>query len=134
IRLGHLHRRQHAHGVGDRAAADRHQAGTIRLCRRRRDRRHHAGGFVPDIAVHQPGAEMVAETRRELTMAVAPAAVAAARVRNATTESAPVRWLLIALGLSFIGLVLVLPLISVFLEALRNGLGAFFSSINSDDT
>jgi sulfate transport system permease protein len=67
-------------------------------------------------------------------MAVAPAAVAAARVRNATTESAPVRWLLIALGLSFIGLVLVLPLISVFLEALRNGLGAFFSSINSDDT
>jgi sulfate transport system permease protein len=77
---------------------------------------------------------MVAETRRELSVAVAPAAVAAARVRNATTESAPVRWLLIALGLSFIGLVLVLPLISVFLEALRNGLDAFFSSINSEDT
>jgi len=77
---------------------------------------------------------MVAETRRELSVTVAPAAVAAARVRNATTESAPVRWLLIALGLGFIGLVLVLPLISVFLEALRNGLGAFFSSINSEDT
>ncbi|HWA49501.1 MAG TPA: sulfate ABC transporter permease subunit CysW [Dongiaceae bacterium] len=55
-------------------------------------------------------------------------------MRKATTESTPVRWLLIALGLSFIGLVLVLPLISVFLEALRNGLGAFFSSINSEDT
>ncbi len=77
---------------------------------------------------------MVAETRRELSVTVAPAAMAAERVRNATTESAPVRWLLIALGLGFIGLVLVLPLISVFLEALRNGLGAFFSSINSDDT
>ncbi len=77
---------------------------------------------------------MVAETRRELSVTVAPAAMAAERVRNATTESAPVRWLLIALGLGFIGLVLVLPLISVFLEALRNGLGAFFSSINSGDT
>jgi sulfate/thiosulfate transport system permease protein len=77
---------------------------------------------------------MVAQTRRELSVAVAPDALAAARVRKGTTESAPVRWLLIALGLLFIGLVLVLPLISVFLEALRNGLGAFFASINSDDT
>ena len=35
IRLGHLHRRQPAVHVRDRAAADRHPAGGIQLCRRR---------------------------------------------------------------------------------------------------
>jgi sulfate transport system permease protein len=59
---------------------------------------------------------------------------AAAKFRRATTETPLVRWALIATGVLIIALVLVLPLISVFLEALRNGLGAFFSSINSDDT
>lgn len=78
---------------------------------------------------------MVAQTRRELTVAATPAAVAAAaRVRNATTETAFVRWLLIALGLLFIGLVLVLPLASVFLEALRGGVSAFFASVGDADT
>jgi len=77
---------------------------------------------------------MVAQTRRELTVAAPPAAMSAARVRNATTETAPVRWLLIALGLSFIGLVLVLPLISVFMEALRSGIGAFFAAVSEADT
>ena len=38
VRLGDLHRRQHADGLRDRAAADRHQAGAVRLRRRDRDR------------------------------------------------------------------------------------------------
>lgn len=59
---------------------------------------------------------------------------AAARVRRATTETALVRWLLIATGILFITLVLVLPVISVFLEALRGGVATFFQSIASEDT
>ncbi|HEV8391539.1 MAG TPA: sulfate ABC transporter permease subunit CysW [Dongiaceae bacterium] len=59
---------------------------------------------------------------------------AAARVRRATTETALVRWTLIATGVAFIALVLVLPLISVFMEALRGGFATFFHSIASKDT
>ncbi|HKP26046.1 MAG TPA: sulfate ABC transporter permease subunit CysW [Dongiaceae bacterium] len=60
--------------------------------------------------------------------------VAATRVRLATTERPLVRWTLIATGLLFIGLVLVLPLISVFMEALRGGLSQFFQAVYSNDT
>ena len=42
---------------------------------------------------------MVAQTRRELSVAGAPGTAAAARVRNATTESPAVRWLLIVIKL-----------------------------------
>jgi sulfate transport system permease protein len=59
---------------------------------------------------------------------------AAARVRRATTETALVRWTLIATGVAFIALVLVLPLISVFMEALRGGVATFFQSVTSKDT
>ena len=58
----------------------------------------------------------------------------AARVRRATTESPLVRWLLIALGLGFILVVLVLPLVSVFIEALRGGIGAFLAAVDEADT
>jgi sulfate transport system permease protein len=60
--------------------------------------------------------------------------VAATRVRLATTETPLVRWTLIATGVLFIALVLVLPLISVFMEALRGGLSEFFSAVYSKDT
>ena len=59
---------------------------------------------------------------------------AATRVRLATTETPLVRWTLIATGVLFIGLVLVLPLISVFMEALRGGLSQFFQAVYSKDT
>jgi sulfate transport system permease protein len=59
---------------------------------------------------------------------------AATRVRLATTETPLVRWTLIATGVLFIGLVLVLPLISVFMEALRGGLLQFFQAVYSKDT
>ena len=60
--------------------------------------------------------------------------VAAARIRNATTEAPWVRWTLISVGLLFIAVILVLPLISVFMEALRGGVGTFFKSIANRDT
>jgi sulfate transport system permease protein len=59
---------------------------------------------------------------------------AATRVRLATTETPLVRWALIATGVLFIALVLVLPLISVFMEALRGGLLQFFQAVYSKDT
>jgi sulfate/thiosulfate transport system permease protein len=77
---------------------------------------------------------MVAQARGTLTMAGAPTSPAAARVRRATTESAFVRWLLIATGVLFIAVVLVLPLISVFLEAFRGGFAQFFGAVASEDT
>jgi sulfate transport system permease protein len=58
----------------------------------------------------------------------------ATRVRLATTETPLVRWTLIATGVSFIALILVLPLISVFMEALRGGLLQFFQTVYSKDT
>ncbi|NJM92226.1 MAG: sulfate ABC transporter permease subunit CysW [Rhodospirillaceae bacterium] len=59
---------------------------------------------------------------------------AGTQVRLATTETPLVRWTLIATGVLFIGLVLVLPLISVFMEALRGGLLQFFQAVYSKDT
>src|SRR5690606_37063273 len=111
------------------------QAGAVRLCRRGGDRRRHAGGLFRHPALHQPGAKMVAQTRRELSALPAAAAPsAAARVRLATTESDPVRWVLIALGLGFILLVIALPLVRVFREALRGGIGAFLRPVTEHDT
>jgi sulfate transport system permease protein len=66
------------------------------------------------------------------TAAAEPAA--AAKVRRATTEPPLVRWTLIAAGVLFIVLVLVLPLISVFMEALRGGFATFFSAVVNKDT
>ena len=59
---------------------------------------------------------------------------AAAKFRRATTETPLVRWALIATGVLFIALVLVLPLISVFMEALRGGFVSFFQAVANGDT
>ena len=48
-------------------------------------------------------------------------------------DPAIVRWGLIALSLGFIALVLFLPLILVFLEALRHGLNAYFDAVTEPD-
>jgi len=48
-------------------------------------------------------------------------------------DPAAVRWVLIGLALAFIGLVLFLPLVLVFLEALRHGLGAYFAAVTEAD-
>ncbi len=53
--------------------------------------------------------------------------------RPALAETGGMRWLLIALTLGFIGLFLVLPLTAVFVEALRQGIGAYLAAIVDGD-
>ncbi|MCG3126495.1 MAG: Sulfate transport system permease protein CysW [Phycisphaerae bacterium] len=45
------------------------------------------------------------------------------------TEPAWVRWLLIGVSVAFLGLFLIVPLVAVFSEALRGGVGAYFTSL-----
>ena len=49
--------------------------------------------------------------------------------RVATTEPAWLRRLLIGLAIGFVGLVLVLPLVAVFTEALRKGIDAYWAAL-----
>ena len=51
----------------------------------------------------------------------------------AIDEPAWVRTLLIVLGMGFIGLFLVLPLVAVFIEALSNGIGAYVAALHTPD-
>lgn len=50
-----------------------------------------------------------------------------------TTESAPFRWLWITLALLFVGLILIMPLISVLVEGLKNGLAVYAAAITEPD-
>jgi sulfate transport system permease protein len=52
---------------------------------------------------------------------------------HALTESRAIRAALIAAGLLFVALFLVLPLVAVFVEALAKGVGAFFAAIGAPD-
>lgn len=52
----------------------------------------------------------------------------------ATRETRGVRWLLLALGLGFFGLFLLLPLVAVFTEALRKGWELYFASLADEET
>jgi sulfate transport system permease protein len=66
----------------------------------------------------------------------APAVAAGSRShigRSATDEPLWARVLLITVGLAFIGLFLVLPLSSVFVEALRKGIGAYLDALHTPD-
>ena len=56
------------------------------------------------------------------------------RERRAGRDSPVVRVILIALSLIFLSLFLFLPLIAVFVEALRDGVGAYFKAITTPDT
>jgi sulfate/thiosulfate transport system permease protein len=49
--------------------------------------------------------------------------------RRTVSGSAPVRWLLIAVALAFLGFFLVVPLVAVFTYALQKGVGAYFAAI-----
>jgi sulfate transport system permease protein len=57
--------------------------------------------------------------------------VAGPQLRTATEESGLVRWLLVGSTLTFLTLVLFVPLAAIFAEALRKGWGAYFSSFNN---
>ena len=54
--------------------------------------------------------------------------------RRAGRDSPWVRAILIALSLIFLSLFLFLPLIAVFVEALRDGVGAYPTAITAPDT
>ncbi|MGO4373220.1 sulfate/thiosulfate ABC transporter permease CysW, partial [Paenibacillus sp. MCAF20] len=49
------------------------------------------------------------------------------------TESGPVRWILITIALLFLGLIVLLPLVSIFVEALKKGIGVYVDSITDPD-
>lgn len=49
------------------------------------------------------------------------------------TESAPVRWLLIAVALAFVGVVIVLPILTVITEAFRKGWDAYVAALRDPD-
>ena len=69
------------------------------------------------------------------TVAIRPNAASTPRGRAvaATTEPAWIRWLLIATGLAFLGLFLLVPLVAVFTEALANGWKLYFRSLCDAD-
>ena len=54
--------------------------------------------------------------------------------RSALTEPAPVRWLLIAVTLAFLGVFLLLPLITVFVQALWQGVATYWKALADTDT
>ncbi|WP_409343278.1 sulfate ABC transporter permease subunit CysW [Paenibacillus sp. MBLB4367] len=49
------------------------------------------------------------------------------------TESRWVRWLLIGITFLFLGLMLILPLVSIFTEAFRKGIQVYFAALNEPD-
>jgi sulfate transport system permease protein len=53
---------------------------------------------------------------------------------HVTTESLGVRITLIAITLVFLGFFLLLPLVTVFVEALRGGVASYFSALNERET
>ncbi|MFU0503030.1 sulfate ABC transporter permease subunit CysW [Pseudaminobacter sp. NGMCC 1.201702] len=53
---------------------------------------------------------------------------------SATTESRAARWVLLALALGFIALFLLLPLILVFIEAFKRGVGPYMEALVDPDT
>jgi len=64
------------------------------------------------------------------TIALRKGPATAAPGRAATTEQPWIKWLLVAVTLIFLTLFLFVPLLAVFTEALRKGLGAYFASFN----
>jgi sulfate transport system permease protein len=66
-------------------------------------------------------------------VAIAPNIVLSLRGPSVTTEKPAVRVTLIVISVVFLGLFLLLPLASVFVEALRAGLGAYFAAITEPD-
>jgi sulfate transport system permease protein len=55
-------------------------------------------------------------------------------LRGPTTEGPVARFVLIAIALGFLGFFLVLPLVAVFTEALREGFGTYFEIFRDEDT
>lgn len=67
--------------------------------------------------------------------AAAPAikGASAARTRPAPTEPVWVKWTLITVAMTFVVVVLIVPLVSVFVEAFRKGAAVYFASISEPE-
>lgn len=61
------------------------------------------------------------------------AKVHARRLASPTNEPVAVRWALILTGLLFMALFLVMPLVAVFSEAFRQGIGAYIAALQQPD-
>ena len=93
----------------------------------------HAGRRLPAPARDQPAAALDARAKG-LTRRTSPMPSAALyRSRVVTADRPAVRAVLIATALAFLGLFLLLPLLAVFVEALRQGLGAYLAGITEPD-
>ncbi len=69
------------------------------------------------------------------TVAIArPATTAPRAVTRSTSESPVVRWVLTGIALLFLALVLLLPLVLVFVQALAKGLPAYWEAIRQPDS
>jgi sulfate transport system permease protein len=59
---------------------------------------------------------------------------AAGTNRKALDDPPLIRWLLVGMSLLFLGIFVALPIVTVFVEALRKGLGGYFEAIRDPET
>src|ERR1700681_636879 len=138
IRIGHLHRGQHADEIGDRAAAHHHQIGAVRLLRRNRHRRRHARSFIRLDAGHQCAAKLGIDPARYRLLMEAPAIAAryeapASRALRRRGPRQGMRWgrlVLIGVALAFLAAFLLLPLLVVFAQAFSKGVGVYLAAVS----
>src|SRR6185437_996913 len=139
VRVGDLHRRQHAHAHRNHSVADRHQAAGVRLQRCDRHRGGDAGRLLRHAARDPTSATLeystAAPTRMEraMTSSILPGVQAAWPARAASSEPALVRWLLIGATALFLSIFLLLPLAVVFGSALEKGLRAYLQTFQNPD-
>lgn len=81
---------------------------------------------------HPPALELI-DSENDMAAAHARRAPPIGSSRTHLTEPAAVRWILTALALFFLGLFLILPLATVFVEAFRGGIGAYWSAIGEPE-
>src|SRR5262249_50069327 len=148
--LRHLHCRQSAERLGDRAALDRHPAAGVPLCGCDRDRGGNVGDVFSAAVPDQCPATMVRSAQREAAFSVMPIShgeTAAAdgpraavgrprRAAPADVRSDPtwVRLTVITISVGFLGIFVVLPLIVVFAEAFSKGVETYIAALADPDT
>src|SRR5262249_36745026 len=127
-----LHLGQHAHEDRNHFAPHHDQARTVRLPGRDRARGRHAARVVPAPARHQP-ARSVEQRAGCGPVIPAKGTALALRSRSGTSDPPWVRWTLSIVALGFLAVFLFLPVVVVFAEALRDGLGAYFAALTERD-
>ena len=131
IRLGRFHFQQHSDENADCSAAHHERTGRISLRQGDGAGRGDARRFVPAVAGHQSAAMVEQPLQRNQSGMTDAAKINAPR---RLSEPPFVRRLLIAIALAFLALFLVVPLVSVFAEALRQGFGFYFHTLRDPMT